>query len=81
LVADVHAGIHFLVKDGELRYALEDEQPDWRRFLRAVDGIRSPDRICADEGIDIASVDGYLRTCLAEGILSTPITPAGHANA
>ncbi len=81
LVADVHTGMHFLVKDGELRYALEDEHPDWRTFLRAVDGLRSVEQICSEEGIDSGSFAGYLHTCLGEGILRTLTIPTDHAHA
>ena len=79
LVSDVFTNVHFLVKDGEMCYQLDDENPAWRTFLRSVDNIRSANSICADEGLEIASFEDYLRTSLEEGILYTVKTPVHHA--
>jgi asparagine synthetase B (glutamine-hydrolysing) len=69
LVSDVFTNVHFLVKDGEMCYQLDDGQPEWFMFLRSIDQVRSAYKICAEEGIDLARIHEFLQTSLEEGIL------------
>jgi asparagine synthase (glutamine-hydrolysing) len=71
LVSDVFTGAHFLVKDGEMCYQLDDDCQDWQTFLRSVDNVRTAKSICSEEGLDLESIHAYFRTSLEEGILST----------
>ena len=56
LVTDAFTGIYFLVKDGEMSYELDEDYPDWKKFLLAVDQTRSVKMICAEEGLDLEAI-------------------------
>ena len=80
MVSDVFTDAHFLVRDGEMCYQLDDDCLDWRTFLRSVDNVRSANAICLEEGLDLESFREYFRTSLEEGILYTTST-VHHATA
>ena len=81
LVCDVFTDTCYLVRDGEMCYQLDDDCPDWRLFLKAVDNVRDTITICADEHLDLETFREYLLITLGEGILYTHKDNLYHASA
>ena len=79
LVNDVFSNAYFLARDGEMVYQLDEDRDDWLTFLRSIDNARSANAICTDAGLDLASIEDFLRTSFEEGILNTSSTPVHHA--
>jgi len=81
LVSDVFSGTYFVVKDNEMVYQLEDDQPEWLVFLKSIDSKRSAAEICTAEGLDVNNFHEFFRISLQEGILLTQYEPVHHAEA
>jgi asparagine synthase (glutamine-hydrolysing) len=63
--------ISYVVVNGSLEYVLDaTEEPDWVRFLRAVDGERDLGQIAADIGCDLTTLHPLLREAMAIGVLA-----------
>jgi asparagine synthase (glutamine-hydrolysing) len=77
----VHAAdddaISYVVVGGSLEYVLDEtEQPDWVRFLRAVDGERDLGQLAAAAGCDLAAIRPLLGEAVAMGVLALSDEPA-----
>lgn len=81
LVSDVFSGTYFVVKDNEMVYQLEDDQPEWRIFLNSIDNKRSAAVICKEKGLDIKNFHAFFRISLEEGILLIRHEPVHHEEA
>jgi asparagine synthase (glutamine-hydrolysing) len=72
--AEPEDGTWFLVVDGSLEYVIdEDEDADWLRFLRAVDGTRELGEILADTGAELEALQGLLDEALDVGVLELAV--------
>jgi asparagine synthase (glutamine-hydrolysing) len=74
----VHAepddGTWFLVVDGSLEYVIDEEdEGEWLRFLRAVDGQRELGGILAETGVELESLRSLLREALEVGVLELTV--------
>ena len=72
--AEPEDGTWFLVVDGSLEYVIdEEEDADWLRFLRAVDGTRELGEILADTGSELEALQGLLDEALDVGVLELAV--------
>jgi asparagine synthase (glutamine-hydrolysing) len=72
--AEPEDGTWFLVVDGSLEYVIdEEEDADWLRFLRAVDGTRELGEILGDTGSELEALQGLLDEALDVGVLELAV--------
>lgn len=69
LVTEHPSGKVYLNKNEILVYEIDEEEPDWRRFLFAIDNTRSSAQIIEALGIGFEQIRDYFYLCLKETIL------------
>lgn len=69
-------GTWFLVVDGSLEYVVdEDEDRDWLRFLRALDGRRTLGEVLDEIGCELEAIEPVLGEAIDAGVVQVAVAP------
>ena len=69
ITRDLISNVDYIVKDGSQEYELDEEYPDWKEFLLAMDGKLSAIEICEKFNLDLERFRSFLDVSIEEEII------------